>query len=109
MAVTRRGCSRGVDHILTRKGGAEQGSLEALGWNCFLELGYFFNPGSGPRFPKRTPYANTCPLYRQRFMPAGSQSHLFTPFNESVAGAVCEPPMRADVVSITGCGVPPGC
>jgi hypothetical protein len=102
-------CSRGIDHVLAKKDGPEQKSLEALGWNCSLTLGYFFDSGRGPRSPHRTPYPNTCPLYRQRFSVAGSQSHLFTPFSESVSGAVCEAPARADVVSITGCGVPPGC
>lgn len=102
-------CSRGIDHVITKKDGGERTALEGLGWNCFLELGHFFNSGMGPRTPKRTPYMNTCPLYRQRFSASGSQSHLFTPFSESVAGAVCEPSARADVVAINSCGLPPGC
>ncbi len=102
-------CSRGIDHVITKKDGGERVALEGLGWNCFLELGYFFNSGMGPRTPKRTPYANTCPLYRQRFSTSGSQSHLFTPFSESVTSAVCEPPARADVVAVSSCGLPVGC
>lgn len=102
-------CSRGIDHVLTKKDSSEHKSLEALGWNCTLNLGYFFDAGKGPRSPKRTPFINACSLYRQRFSVAGSQSHLFTPFSESIGGAICEPPIRADVVSNSSCGLPPGC
>jgi hypothetical protein len=102
-------CSRGIDHIITVKGGSEYASLITLGWNCSLSLGYFFNDGRAPRYPLRTPYANVCSVYRQKItLPAGD-THLFTLEAEAITGPTCEPPTRGEALTNTVCGKPSGC
>ncbi len=83
-------CSQGNDHVLVSYGSGEYASLIGGGYDCSLTLGYFPNPGTGPR---TTPYGNPCMLYRFRYTNIlGQTVHISTLGDDGTTGITCEPP-----------------
>jgi hypothetical protein len=101
-------CSSGANHIITIKNGGEHTTLQASGWSCNVNLGYWFQTGTGKTVG--TPYSFTCPVYRTWFTTSSGVAHIFSSHTESFAGTfTCEPPTRGDVVQNIPCGRPSGC
>jgi hypothetical protein len=104
-------CSLGTDHILVEAASADAVELAGAGYDCSVALGHIFREGMAPRTPAVTPNAHSCPLYRFRYDTPGGGAHFFTRGADDVAGMVCEPPARGDVLTEHPCfpDVPAGC
>jgi hypothetical protein len=108
-------CSNGTDHIVVPLNSSDWTALRNAGYSCDpgggdQDLGYIYNLGSAPT-SGRTPWANTCNLWRYRYNVSGGGAHLFTRGADSVGSMTCEDPARGQVFTNFPCfsGTAPGC
>ena len=105
-----RQCSKLTDHIIVPNGSADMSSLQGVGYNCSLSLGYIYNVGAAPA-SSQVHWTNTCKLWRFRYTAGGTGAHLFTRGADDLTSMTCEPPARGEVFSNFACftGTPSGC